>query len=218
MCYTMVENILFIKFNTPVKLSNQIMIGNNPYIIADSIKEIQSILTKFNNYIESKFIMNISCNSKTPLLDYNNTKIRIEPGAIIRSNVKLDTGAIILMGAVLNSGCSVGKNTMIDMNVVIGSGATIGANCHIGAGAVISGVMEPKSNTPVVIRDNVFIGANCTILPGVEIGENSIIGAGTVITKNVQPNTTAYTKREIEFKSLDTNTKAKVALNEDLRK
>ncbi len=126
-------------------------------------------------------------NTFIDLLDCQNVNARIEPGAIIREKVKIGKNAIILPGAVINVNAKIGDDTMIDMGTIIGSGAIIGKRCHIGAGSVVSGVMEPVSNNPVIIEDDVFIGASVTILPGLRIGSGSVIGAGSVVTKNVEP-------------------------------
>ncbi len=124
-------------------------------------------------------------NSALPLADLTKFKARIEPGAIVRTGVKVGKGCVIMMGAVLNIGAEIGAKTMVDMNAVIGARALIGKDCHIGAGAVIAGVLEPPSKHPVRIGDNVLIGANAVVLEGVRIGKGSVIAAGAVVTGNI---------------------------------
>lgn len=211
------ESILIVKFKDKVKLNVGFIFGNNPYVIFDTNKKINDILVKYDYFIEEKNFINFSNNKLMNLFNYLNTKARIEPGAIIRENVKLADDCIVLMGAVVNTKASIGSRTMIDMNCVVGSGAIIKSNCHIGAGSVIAGVMEPKSLKPVVINDNVFIGANAVILEGVEIGEGAVIGAGSIITKDINTNEVVYSKNEIILKSKDESVIAKTSLNEELR-
>lgn len=126
-------------------------------------------------------------NSAIPLLDTARLDARIEPGAIIRNNVKIGKHAVIMMGAIINIGAEIGERTMIDMGAVLGGRAIVGADCHIGAGCVIAGVIEPESARPVIIEDGVFIGANAVVIEGCRIGEKSVIGAGTVVTGDIPP-------------------------------
>jgi len=124
-------------------------------------------------------------NSALPLADLTRFDARIEPGAIVRTGVKIGKVCVIMMGAVINIGAVIGERTMIDMNVVVGARAKIGKRCHIGAGSVIAGVLEPPSEKGVTIGDNVLIGANAVILEGVRIGNGSVVAAGAVVIKNV---------------------------------
>jgi 2,3,4,5-tetrahydropyridine-2,6-dicarboxylate N-acetyltransferase len=124
-------------------------------------------------------------NSALPLADLTRFKARIEPGALIRTGVKVGRGCVIMMGAVINIGAVIGEKTMIDMNAVIGARAFVGKNCHIGAGSVVAGVLEPPSKKPVKIQDNVLVGANAVILEGVRIGKGSVVAAGAVVTKDI---------------------------------
>ncbi len=211
------ESILIVRFKDKVKLNVSFIFGHNPYIIFDNNKKINDIISKYDYFILEKNIINLSNNRLMDLYNYIDTKARIEPGAIIRENVILADDCIVLMGAVVNTKASIGSRTMIDMNCVIGSGAIIKSNCHIGAGVVVSGVMEPVSNKPVIINDNVFIGANAVILEGIEIGKNAVVGAGCIVTKDVAENEVIYNKYEVVIKEKDDKIKEKTALNEDLR-
>lgn len=156
-------------------------------------------------------------NSAMNLLEIHELDVRIEPGAIIREHVELQSHCIILMGAILNTGCIIGENTMIDMGAVIGSGARIGSDCHIGANAVIAGILEPRSKDPVIIDKNVLIGANAVILEGVHIHSNSIIGAGSIVLEDVPQNCVfaGNPARFIKFK--DDKTIQKTELDDILR-
>lgn len=148
-------------------------------------EQLKKYLNEPDKYETSYLTKNVFFN----LLELQNVNARIEPGAIIREQVKIGDNAVILSNAVVNIGSKIGTETMIDMGTIIGSGAVIGDKCHIGAGSVISGIMEPLSTNPVIIEDNVFIGAGSVILPGIKIKKNSIIGAGSVVTKDVLENT-----------------------------
>lgn len=210
----MIDNvILYIKAKKNLDLLNFSYFGNKDlYIVIGeylALKEFLVINKEFiiNSYFDIKYR-----NSLMPLFDLSNTKARIEPGAIIRSEVNISDDAIILMGAIINKGAKIGSKTMVDMNAVIGSGAKIGNNCHIGAGAVIAGIMEPKSKRPVVIEDNCFIGANAVVLEGVTVKRNAIVGALSVVTKDVDENTTVV---GVPAKKLDKHNP--ILLNEELR-
>lgn len=156
-------------------------------------------------------------NTFIDLLDYQNINARIEPGAIIRTNVKIASNAVILSGAIININVEIGDETMIDMGTIIGSGAIIGKRCHIGAGTIISGVMEPASNRPVIIEDDVFIGAGSVILPGLHIGKNSVIGAGSVVTKDVCEGTVVVGNPAHYLKETSEVKQEKIELNVKLR-
>lgn len=155
------------------------------YLVIGDFQKIKNVLDQNKESIQTFHIDIINRNSNIGLLNYTDVDARIEPGAIIRENVKIDKGAIVLMGAVINIGAHIGSNSMIDMNAVIGSNAVIGKNVHIGAGAIISGVLEPPSSSPTIIEDNVFIGANAVILEGVRIHKGAVVGAGAVVNKDV---------------------------------
>lgn len=211
----MIDNVtLYIKAKKELDLLDFTYFGNKDlYIVMGeylALKEFIAFNQEFiiNSYFDIKYR-----NSLMPLLDLKNTKARIEPGAIIRNEVDISDDAIILMGAIINKGAKIGSRTMIDMNAVIGSGTKIGKNCHIGAGAVIAGIMEPKSNNPVIIEDNCFIGANAVILEGVTVKKNAIVGALSVVNKDVEENTTVV---GVPAKRL--NKHNPISLNEELRK
>jgi len=116
---------------------------------------------------------------------FRTAKIRVVPGAIVRSGVYLSSN-VILMPCFINIGVFVGNNSMIDINTTLGSCCYIGDNCHIGAGSVIGGVLEPLHDKPVIIENNVFIGASCSITSGVIIGEGAVIAPGTHISASTK--------------------------------
>ena len=156
-------------------------------------------------------------NSAIPLLDMKDIPARIEPGAIIRQQVKIGKNAVIMMGAVLNIGAEVGEGTMIDMGAVLGGRATVGRNCHIGAGAVLAGVIEPASATPVIVEDNVMVGANAVILEGCRVGHDAVVAAGAVVTQDVPPFAVVAGCPARIIKVKDEKTASKTALVDALR-
>lgn len=156
-------------------------------------------------------------NSAIPLLDITHIDARIEPGAHIRDHVTIQKGAVIMMGAILNIGAIIGENTMIDMNAVIGARGIIGKNCHIGAGAVIAGVLEPPSNSPVIIHDDVLVGANAVVIEGVTIGKGAVVAAGAIVLEDVPENTVVAGSPARVIKIKDEKTSKKTALMEGLR-
>ncbi len=170
-------------------------------------------------------------------------QVRIVPPAIARIGTYLGPN-VVLMAGYVNIGAYIGSNTMVDIWATVGSCAQIGKNCHIASNAVIGGVLEPLQANPVIIEDNCFIGAGCAIVEGVIIEENSIIAMGTKISQStriydrtkdemlqgripkgsvVVPGSipSANGKYNIDgaiiVKTVDSETRAKVDLNELLR-
>ncbi|MGN1293780.1 2,3,4,5-tetrahydropyridine-2,6-dicarboxylate N-acetyltransferase [Weissella soli] len=156
-------------------------------------------------------------NSGVPLLDYDDIKARIEPGAVIREQVRIGDNAVIMMGAIINIGAEVGAGTMIDMGAVLGGRAIVGKHSHIGAGAVLAGVVEPASATPVIIEDNVLVGANAVVIEGVHVGEGAVVAAGAIVTKDVPAHTVVAGVPARVIKEIDAKTEAKTALIDALR-
>jgi 2,3,4,5-tetrahydropyridine-2-carboxylate N-succinyltransferase len=179
--------------------------------IENLIKENSSRIKKFKIEWDRR-------NSAIPMMDIRDVDARIEPGAIIREGVSIGKGAVIMMGAVINIGAEIGEGTMIDMNAVVGARGKIGKNSHIGAGAVVAGVLEPPSKDPVIIGDNVLVGANAVILEGVKIGSGSVVAAGSVVVSDVEPGVVVAGTPAKIVKRVDTKTKNKTQLLEDLRK
>lgn len=185
----------------------------NHKVYKGTTSEMKSFLSKPQKYR----INYLAKNTFIDLLDYNNINARIEPGAIIRTGVTIGDNVVVLSGAVINVNAIIGNETMIDMGTIIGSGAIIGKRCHIGAGAVISGVMEPASNTPVFIGDDVFIGAGAVILPGIKIGSNSVVGAGSIVTKNVDSGVVVVGNPATFLKNSSDLKQEKIEINVKLR-
>jgi 2,3,4,5-tetrahydropyridine-2-carboxylate N-succinyltransferase len=117
--------------------------------------------------------------------DFDNAKIRIVPGAVVRYGAFISQNCVI-MPSFVNIGSCINVGTMIDINVTVGSCAYIGEKCHISAGTTIGGILEPLSAQPVIIEDNVFIGANCSITEGITIGSGSVLASGVHISASTK--------------------------------
>ncbi|MDF7638064.1 2,3,4,5-tetrahydropyridine-2,6-dicarboxylate N-acetyltransferase [Lactobacillus sp. ESL0791] len=204
--------------NLSVPDSIQAFLDERVGILFGDWHEVEPFLKSNADLISAYHIENEARNSAVPLLDFKKINARIEPGAIIRDQVKIGTQAVIMMGAVINIGAEIGANSMIDMGAVVGGRAIVGQNVHLGANAVLAGVIEPASAKPVTIGDNVLIGANAVVLEGVQVGNNAVIGAGAVVTEDVAPNTVVAGVPAKVIKQVDAETKSKTGLESKLRK
>uniref|UniRef100_UPI00403F8A50 2,3,4,5-tetrahydropyridine-2,6-dicarboxylate N-acetyltransferase n=1 Tax=Lentilactobacillus hilgardii TaxID=1588 RepID=UPI00403F8A50 len=181
-------------------------------------KNVEPFLKANKDQIKDTKIESDATNSAVPLLDAKNVNARIEPGAVIREHVTIGDNAVIMMGAIINIGAEIGADSMIDMGVVMGGRAIVGKHSHIGAGAVLAGVIEPASAQPVQIDDNVLIGANAVVIEGVHVGEGAVVAAGAVVTEDVAPYTMVAGMPAKKIKDVDSKTKSKTELEDDLRK
>jgi 2,3,4,5-tetrahydropyridine-2-carboxylate N-succinyltransferase len=111
---------------------------------------------------------------------FQQRKIRLVPGSIVRRSAYIGFGTI-LMPSFVNVGAYVGENTMVDTWSTIGSCAQIGRNCHISGGVGIGGVLEPVQSNPVIIEDECFIGARSEIAEGVIVEKGSVISMGVFL-------------------------------------
>lgn len=116
---------------------------------------------------------------------FSKLNIRVLPGSYVRKGAFLGKN-VIVMPAFINIGAYIDENTMIDSGTTIGSCAQIGKNCHISSNVVIAGVLEPISNTPVIIEDNCFVGAGSTISEGVIVESGAVIASGVHITSSTK--------------------------------
>lgn len=187
------------------------------YVVFGDACDIQSFLIRLAGKISDYVLENDRRNSAIPLLRLTELDARIEPGAMIRSHVTIGKGAVVMMGAVINIGAVIGDGTMVDMNAVVGARGTIGRNCHIGAGAVVAGVLEPPSQTPVIIEDDVVVGANAVILEGLRIGRGAVVAAGAIVTTDVDPGMVVAGAPARVIKAKDEKTAEKTKVMEDLR-
>jgi acetyltransferase-like isoleucine patch superfamily enzyme len=62
------------------------------------------------------------------------------------------------------------------------------------------------------------IGANVVVLEGMRIGKGAVIAAGSVVINNVEPNTVMAGIPAKPLKKVDSKTKSKTQLMEELRK
>lgn len=227
--YELANYIKNARKKTPVKVTLEGKINKIDFLSLKSIKskdiaivygeydEVKKLISENKKYIRSYHVEADRRNSAISLLDVKNIDARIEPGAIIRNYVTIGKGAVIMMGAVINVGAVIGEGTMIDMNAVVGARGIIGKNVHVGAGAVIAGILEPPSNTPVIIEDDVLIGANAVILEGVRIGKGAVVGALSVVTEDVEPNSVVVGSPARKVKNREELDEKKVEILEDLR-
>lgn len=191
--------------------------GEGCKLVFGDWKDVGPVLAANAEAFDHVEIENNCRNSAIPMLDFKDIPARIEPGAIIREQVTIESNAVIMMGAILNIGAVVGEGTMIDMGAVLGGRATVGRHCHVGAGAVLAGVVEPASATPVVVEDNVLIGANAVVIEGCRVGHDAVVAAGAVVVEDVAPNTVVAGCPARVIKVKDEKTASKTALIDALR-
>ena len=193
--------------------------GNNGfYILFGESTEVLEFILEHRRKINKFKVEADRRNSAIPMLDIIDIEARIEPGAIIRDRVSIGKNAVIMMGAVLNIGAEIGEGTMVDMNAVVGARGKLGKRVHLGAGAVVAGVLEPPSKDPCEIGDDVLIGANSVILEGVKIGKGSVVAAGSVVIEDVPEGVVVAGSPAKIIKNVDSKTKDKTKILEDLRK
>jgi 2,3,4,5-tetrahydropyridine-2-carboxylate N-succinyltransferase/putative acetyltransferase len=115
--------------------------------------------------------------------DFQKSKLRVVPGAVVRYGAHIAPGAV-LMPSFVNIGAYVGAGTMIDTWATVGSCAQVGERCHISGGAGLGGVLEPIGDDPVVIEDGVFVGARSEIAEGVRVRRGAVIGMGVYLGRS----------------------------------
>lgn len=192
--------------------------SSNFYVLFGEADEVSKFLEDNKTNIKHFRVENNRRNSAIPMIDLKNIDARIEPGAIIRDKVTIGKNAVIMMGAVVNIGAEIGEGTMVDMNSVVGARGILGKRVHLGAGAVVAGVLEPPSKSPCEIGDDVLIGANSVILEGVKIGKGSVVAAGSVVVEDVPEGVVVAGTPAKIIKHVDSKTKDKTKILEDLRK
>lgn len=209
---------LLVKEKAPIDYGSSKVFGVGDKVVFGDWKELGPILRDNQNKIEDLVVENDSRNTAIPLLDIKNANARIEPGAIIREQVRIDDRAVIMMGAILNIGAVVGEGSMIDMGAVLGGRATVGKHCHIGANAVLAGVIEPASAKPVVVEDDVLVGACAVVIEGVHVGKGAVVAAGSVVIEDVPAGAVvAGVPARIVKTRKDEGTTQKTALQDALR-
>ncbi len=113
-------------------------------------------------------------------------KVRVVPGGTsVRSGAYVAPGVIIMPPSYVNVGAFVDENTMIDSHVLVGSCAQIGKRVHLSAGVQIGGVLEPVSQSPVIVEDDAFIGAGAVLVEGVQVSRRAVIAPGVMLSQGV---------------------------------
>lgn len=186
-------------------------------VVVGDWRLIEPVLSANAAAISDQYVEVAGQNTGVPLADFREYDARIEPGAIIRSQVAIGHAAVIMMGAIINIGAEIGEGSMIDMGAILGGRAQVGKYCHIGAGTVLAGVVEPASAQPVRIADNVLIGANAVVLEGVQVGAGAVIAAGAVVIEDVPANTVVAGVPAKVIKTVNQDTRDKTALVDALR-
>ena len=209
---------LYVREKAPIDFGEAKVFGAGDKVVFGDWEALRPILDANREKIGDLVIENDRRNSALPLLDMKDLPARIEPGAIIRENVRIGANAVIMMGAVINIGAEIGEGTMIDMGAILGGRATVGRNCHVGAGAVLAGVIEPASAVPVVVEDGVLIGANAVVIEGVRVGAGAVVAAGAVVIEDVPPNAVVAGCPARIIKQKDAGTTQKTALEAALRR
>jgi virginiamycin A acetyltransferase len=126
--------------------------------------------------------------------------VRMGPGVIVESDVKIYRGVTIGDYTYINEGtrvdphtASIGKFCSISHNVKIGIGPhpasffTTSASLYTPQRGLIRQQLydEYADRHPTTIGNDVFIAANAIVLAGVSIGDGAIVAAGSVVTGDV---------------------------------
>jgi 2,3,4,5-tetrahydropyridine-2-carboxylate N-succinyltransferase len=201
----------------------------NRAIDGDWTRYYDKVGLKFANYSEQ---------------DFRDGGMRVVPPAVAR-HASFIAADVVLMPSYVNIGAYVDAGTMVDTWATVGSCAQIGKNVHLSGGVGIGGVLEPLQANPTIIEDNCFIGARSEIVEGVIVEEGAVISmgvyigqstriydrengevlrgrvpAGAVVVPGTLPSSdgTCSLYAAIIVKKVDEKTRAKVGINELLRR
>lgn len=116
---------------------------------------------------------------------FQNTGVRIVPGAIVRKGAYIGKNTIV-MPSFVNIGAYIDEGVMVDTWATVGSCAQIGKNVHLSGGAGIGGVLEPLQANPTIIEDNCFIGARSEVVEGVIVEKNSVLSMGVFLGQSTK--------------------------------
>ncbi len=174
---------------------------------------------------------------------FQQDKVRVVPPACVRDGAYIGPNCV-LMPSYVNIGAYVGAGSMIDIWATVGSCAQIGKNVHISSNVCIGGVLEPLQANPVIIEDDCFVGTGSAIVEGVIVEQGSVIAMGVHIGQSTKiydrerdeiiygrvpagalvvpgslpsANGKCHTACAIIVKTVTTETRAKVSINELLR-
>lgn len=101
----------------------------------------------------------------------------IHPSAIIEPSAILGEGNQVMAGAIIGSDVKVNSNCIINSGSVVSHDCVLSDNVHVTPGALLAGSVE--------VGNNSIIGMGSTVLLKVRIGENVIITNGVNVVKNV---------------------------------
>lgn len=110
----------------------------------------------------------------------------IHRSAIIEQSAVLGEGNMVMAGAIIGSDVKVESNCIINSGAIISHGCIIGSHCHITSGAVLAG--------DVIVGENTLIGQGVTVYIGVKIGRNVVIQNGCHIFKDIPDDTVILLK------------------------
>ncbi len=111
--------------------------------------------------------------------------VRVVPPAVVRKGAYVAPD-VVLMPSYVNIGAYVDSGTLIDTWATVGSCAQIGRNVHLSGGAGIGGVLEPIQASPTIIEDDCFIGARSEVVEGVVVEQGAVISMGVFIGQSTR--------------------------------
>lgn len=128
----------------------------------------------------------------------------VNPGAIVRGNIRYGRFCEVGPSAFLNAGGGrivIGDYSQINPQVSLIGNVEIGDRVLIAPGAVLAAGghrfgkgIQPRfqgteSDIRIVIGDDTWIGANASVIGNVTIGAGCVIAAGVVVDRDVPPET-----------------------------
>ncbi len=134
--------------------------------------------TQYYDKVDSKF-------DGMSAADHAASGVRVVPPAVARKGAYVAPG-VVMMPSYVNIGAYVDSGTMVDTWATVGSCAQIGKNVHLSGGVGIGGVLEPLQAAPTIIEDNCFIGARSEVVEGVIVERNSVISMGVYIGQSTK--------------------------------
>ena len=111
--------------------------------------------------------------------------VRVVPPAVVRKGAYVAPN-VVLMPSYVNIGAYIDSGTLIDTWATVGSCAQIGRNVHLSGGAGIGGVLEPIQASPTIIEDDCFIGARSEVVEGVVVEQGAVISMGVFIGQSTR--------------------------------
>ncbi len=146
----------------------------------------EAILEAFRAGVMTEYEMFVDKHNLLPQKFTLNRKVRVVPGGTsVRCGVFIAPGVIIMPPSYVNIGAFVDEHTMIDSHVLVGSCAQIGKRVHLSAGVQIGGVLEPVSESPVIVEDDAFVGAGSVLVEGVQVSRRAVIAPGVKLSRGV---------------------------------